>query len=126
VTAWRGAKLRARTGSAGGLAAVDVQDMAGDERRFVDEDDRVGQLMVASAANWYVTENVATLKLSRCGWSTVTGMETLASAAAEAPRTSSENPRSRRRSSRPRHPLGLNGTSASDAFLKIEYRRRVR
>jgi hypothetical protein len=29
--AGRGANLRARTGSVGGLAAVDVEDMAGDE-----------------------------------------------------------------------------------------------
>src|SRR5260221_14417242 len=45
-----GASLRTRTGSVRGVTAVDVEDVAGDERGFVrgDEDDAFGNLLRAA------------------------------------------------------------------------------
>src|SRR4030088_710200 len=54
-------------GSASGLAAVDVEDVAGDERSFVrrDEDDRVGKLLREAEATHRNTRHQSRLVLRR-------------------------------------------------------------
>src|SRR5580693_6357045 len=66
-TAGRGTNLRARTGSVDGFTAVDVEDMAGDERSFVrgDEDDGAGKLLREAEATHRNSRHKSRLVLRR-------------------------------------------------------------
>src|ERR1700693_2080525 len=67
VPSWNG--LVTPKGSVGGVTAVDVEDMAGDERSLVrcDEDDRVGKLLREAEATHWNSRHQCRLVFRRAG-----------------------------------------------------------